>query len=148
MIPKKPCTNTHLNIYPLDSDFLIPRQYTHQPRLCRIWDTLETQHVHRTSSMEHIYSLPIPSRERSRFSRKPIICECSSTMSQFPPPFLLPTFRDIGNRRMRRFLHHIVNFILYITRLQAFLRTYQHYTLPNWWLAQGKDFPHNIGGLD
>jgi hypothetical protein len=120
MIPKKPCTNTHLNIQPFESILLIPHQYTHQPCLCRIWDTLETQHAHRTSSMEHIYSLPIPTIGQSRFSRKPIILGCSSTTGKFPPPFLLLTFRDIGNGRMRRFLNHKVDYILDITRLQLF----------------------------
>ncbi len=147
MILKKPCTNTHLNIYPFNSDLLLPCQYTHQPHLYSIWDTLETQHAHRTSSMEH-HSLPIPMSGQSRFSRKPIICGCSSTMRQFLPPFLLPTLRDIGNGRMRSFLHHVVDYILDITRLQAFPRTYWHYTLPNWQHAQGRDFPYNVGGLD
>ncbi len=140
MILKTQWPNTHLLICPFDSNLPIPHQYTHPQCLWIISDTWATPNVPGRSLMVHIPSLPTQTSGRSRFFRKPTTLGCSSTMNQYTPLFLLPTSKDISKRRTRRFLHHIVPYILVIIRLQATPRTYWHCTQPNSLLALERDF--------
>jgi hypothetical protein len=132
MIPKKPCTNTLLNIYPFDSDVLHAPIYsstTLMQDLGHLGDTACAQDIldgtYIFSPYNDEWTIKILQEAHHLWmllNNEPISISIS-----------IADFQGYWQRANEKISssYTIVDYILDITRLEAFPRTYRHYTLPN-----------------